>query len=91
MRFFVSRFYKDKKGSPALEFALIAPLFFAAVFGAMELGRGMYERNRFSAAAAIATRTLAMDSEATTSGNENGDHGEAGQLQRRGSRHYDWR
>lgn len=60
----INRFKGDRNGSPALEFALIAPLFFAAVFGAMELGRGLYERNRFNAAAAIATRTIALDPDA---------------------------
>lgn len=61
------RFHHDRKGSPALEFALVAPLFFAAVFGTFELGRGLYERNRFSAAAAIATRAVALNPNSTES------------------------
>lgn len=61
----IKKFGADRGGSPALEFALIAPLFFAAVFGTFELGRGLYERSRFSAAAAIATRAIVLDSDAT--------------------------
>lgn len=63
----IKKFGADRGGSPALEFALIAPLFFAAVFGTFELGRGLYERSRFEAAAAIATRTLSLDPDATES------------------------
>lgn len=55
------KFLGDRRGSPALEFALVAPLFFAGVFGAMELGRGLYERNQFAAAASFATREIAKD------------------------------
>lgn len=61
----IRKFGGDRRGSPALEFALVAPLLFAAVFGTFELGRGLYERNRFAAAAAIATRTLVLDPAAT--------------------------
>jgi len=58
-------FRGDRSGSPALEFALTAPLLFAIVFGAMELGRGLYENNRFNAAAALATRTVALNADAS--------------------------
>lgn len=58
-------FRTDTGGSPALEFALIAPLLFSGVFGSIELGRALYERNQFSAAAAIATREIAKDSTKT--------------------------
>lgn len=57
----------DTKGSPALEFALIAPLFFVAIFATFELGRTLYERNQLAAAAAVAMRAVAMDNDATDS------------------------
>lgn len=60
-------FCNDRRGSPALEFAIIAPLFFAAVFGTFEVGRALYEKNRITAAAAIAARALIVDSAATNS------------------------
>ena len=61
------RFSADKSGSPALEFAIIAPLFFAAVFGTFEVGRALHEKNRITSAAAIAARALIVDSSATNS------------------------
>jgi len=60
-----SAFAHDRNGSPAIECALIAPLFFAGVFGTFELGRGLYERNQFAAAAALATRQVALNPEVT--------------------------
>ena len=65
IRSWLEELRKDTQGSPALEFALIAPLFFAAVFGTFEIGRALYERNRISSAAAIAMRTVALDNDAT--------------------------
>lgn len=65
------RIWRDRRGSPALEFALIAPLFFAAVFGTFELGRALYERNRVSSAAAIAMRTISLDRTASDTTIEN--------------------
>lgn len=55
------RFPGDRRGTPALEFALISPLLFAGVFGAVEMGRALWERNQFAAAASLATRELAND------------------------------
>lgn len=63
----VKNLWRDRRGSPALEFALIAPLFFGAVFGTFELGRALYERNRVSSAAAIAMRTISLDRTASDS------------------------
>lgn len=57
----IRHFGAHKGGSPALEFAFIAPLFFAILFGTFELGRGLHERSRLGAAAAIATRTISLD------------------------------
>lgn len=56
---------RDKNGSPALEFALVAPLFFGAVFSTFELGRALFERNRLAGAAAVAMRTVALDNDAS--------------------------
>lgn len=60
-------FSVDRHGSPALEFAFIAPLFFAVLFGTFEVGRALYEHNRIAAAAAIASRTLVLDAAASDS------------------------
>ena len=67
MRIFsqLNRLKKDIKGTPALEFALIAPLFFATLFATFELGRALYERNRMAGSLAVATRTIFQDSTVT--------------------------
>lgn len=53
----------DRRGTPALEFALIAPLFFTAIMITFELGHALYERNRVAAALSLGVRaaTVAAD------------------------------
>ncbi len=51
---------RDQRGAAALEFAIIAPVLFAFMFGIFEVGRVMYERNRVAAAAAVGARAVAM-------------------------------
>lgn len=56
----------DRRGSPALEFALISPLFFATVLGTFEIGRALHERNKVAGSVAAASRVVAMNSGSTT-------------------------
>ena len=53
----------DRRGTPALEFALVAPLFFATVFATFELGRAFYNHNRVAGAVSLAARTAFVVSE----------------------------
>ncbi len=62
----ISRFHRDNSGAQAVEFAIIAPLLFATLFGAFEVGRMMYERNLLSAAAAEGSRAVALYGAADT-------------------------
>jgi hypothetical protein len=54
-------FFGNRCGSLSVEFAFVAPVLLLAVFGAVEIGRGLYEQSRFSAATAIATRVVSLD------------------------------
>lgn len=53
-------FGRDARGAAAIEFAIIAPLLFAMLFGVFEIGRLMYEQSRASAAAAAGARAAAI-------------------------------
>lgn len=53
-------FGRDARGAAAIEFAIIAPLLFAFLFGVFEVGRLMYEQSRASAAAAAGARAAAV-------------------------------
>lgn len=53
-------FFKDRRGAAALEFAIVAPVLFAMLFGVFEIGRLMYEQSRASAAAAAGARAAAV-------------------------------
>ena len=53
-------FFKDRRGAAALEFAIVAPVLFAMLFGVFEIGRLMYEQSRASAAAAAGVRAAAV-------------------------------
>ena len=46
----LTRLRRGEKGASAVEFALIAPLFFAIMFGALDLGATMFRQVRLSAA-----------------------------------------
>jgi Flp pilus assembly protein TadG len=53
-------FGRDARGAAAIEFAIIAPLLFAMLFGVFEIGRLMYEQSRAAAAAAAGARAAAV-------------------------------
>jgi len=57
----VSAFYQDRQGSPAVEFAIIAPLVLATVFATFEFGRALYETNKLNAAASAGARSIAIN------------------------------
>ncbi len=59
------RFRANRSGSPALEFAFVAPLFLLVLFSIFELGRALYDKNRIAAASSVGSRTLVLDSAAT--------------------------
>lgn len=58
---FLGTFVSNRKGSPAIEFAIIAPLLFLIVLGTFEVGRALYERNEIAAAAAAGTRSIVLN------------------------------
>ncbi len=53
-------FARDKSGAQAVEFAIIAPVLFASMFGVFEVGRVMYEQNRVAGAAAVGVRAVTL-------------------------------
>jgi len=55
------RFLSCEVGTPALEFAIIAPLFFATVMITFDLGRALYAYNKVSAAVSLGARTITID------------------------------
>ncbi len=54
--------FGNKCGSSAVEFALISPVAFAMLFGAMEFGYEMYMNNILQGALAKATRKITLES-----------------------------
>ncbi len=59
-------FVRNKSGAQAVEFAIIAPLLFAFIFGIFEIGRLMYEQNRIAGAAAAGARAVSLYGAADT-------------------------
>jgi Flp pilus assembly protein TadG len=57
---FVKRFANNKSGAQAVEFAIIAPVLFAFIFGVFEIGRLTFEQNRVAAAAAAGARAVTL-------------------------------
>lgn len=53
-------FARDKSGAQAVEFAIIAPVLFAFIFGIFEIGRLTYEQSRVAAAAAAGARAVSL-------------------------------
>ncbi|WP_290496101.1 TadE/TadG family type IV pilus assembly protein [Hyphomonas sp. UBA4494] len=45
-------------GATAVEFAMVAPLIFAAIFGTFEAGLALYERNRLQGACSAGAREI---------------------------------
>jgi len=58
--FSLRAFARDLSGAQAVEFAIIAPVLFAFMFGIFEVGRLTYEKNRVAAAAAAGARAVAL-------------------------------
>jgi Flp pilus assembly protein TadG len=56
----VRNFARNKSGAQAVEFAIIAPVLFAFMFGIFEVGRLMFEQSRVAAAAAAGARAVAI-------------------------------
>lgn len=56
----------DRSGAQAVEFAIIAPVLFAFLFGVFEIGRLMYEESRVAAAAAAGARAVTLYGAADT-------------------------
>ncbi len=56
----ITAFARDRRGAQAVEFAIIAPVLFAFIFGVFEIGRLMYEQNRVAAAAAAGARAVTL-------------------------------
>lgn len=61
MRRPATTFLNNRLGAAALEFALVAPLLFAAVLGAFETGRVIYQQNHLSAAVAAGARSVTLN------------------------------
>lgn len=57
---FIRAFSRDRSGAQAVEFAIIAPVLFAFIFGIFEVGRLTYEQNRVAAAAAAGARAVSL-------------------------------
>lgn len=53
---------RDRRGSTALEFALVAPVLFIFIFGALELGLIWWTRNALQVTAALTARCVALGS-----------------------------
>ena len=53
-------FDKDRRGAAAIEFAIVAPVLFAMLFGVFEIGRLMYEQSKAAAAASAGARAAAI-------------------------------
>lgn len=53
-------FARDRSGAQAVEFAIIAPVLFAFIFGIFEIGRLTYEQSRVAAAAAAGARAVSL-------------------------------
>lgn len=56
----IRAFGRDRNGAQAVEFAIIAPILFAFIFGTFEIGRLMYEQNRVAGAAAAGARAVTL-------------------------------
>ena len=53
-------FKNENSGAQAVEFAIIAPVLFAFIFGIFEVGRLTYEQNRVASAAAAGARAVSI-------------------------------
>lgn len=63
---FIKKFSRNISGAQAVEFAIIAPVLFAFIFGVFEVGRLTYEKNRVAAAASAGARAVSLYGAADT-------------------------
>jgi Flp pilus assembly protein TadG len=63
----IKRFFKNNKGSSAVEFALILPAFFSFIFGCIEFGMIMWGRLSLEYATSKAARYAYVNSSTTSS------------------------
>lgn len=56
----MNRFWRDARGTTAVEFALVVPLFIAMLMGALALGMGVWNRNILQQVAMDAARCMAL-------------------------------
>lgn len=61
------RFIRDRRGTTALEFAVIAPTFVMLTFGVMEIGRGLQTYNEMASVASAVSRTAMLNASAANS------------------------
>ncbi|MEN3350937.1 MAG: hypothetical protein V7632_4572 [Bradyrhizobium sp.] len=62
-------FWGDRRGASALEFGLIAPLFFAFVFGIVEIGLLLWTQAGMQHGAALAARCATVNATLCPTGN----------------------
>lgn len=66
MRRFVKRsFVRDNSGTSAVEFAIMAPVFFGLMFWFMDIAFSLYVRNTFTHAVNTAARDVYLDPDRT--------------------------
>lgn len=56
----IRAFSGERSGAQVIEFAIIAPVLLAFLFGIFEIGRLAYEQNRIASAAAAGARAVAV-------------------------------
>lgn len=61
IRRFFARFRRSRRGTTAVEFALVAPAFFAILFGVEEVGRLCWTRMTLQHAVELAARCAAVN------------------------------
>lgn len=66
LRVLLAGFSRDRSGAQAVEFAIIAPVLFAFMFGVFEIGRLTFEQNRVAGAAAAGARAVSLYGAADT-------------------------
>ena len=65
-RRFLLELMRDERGSPLVEFSVMAPLFFLVMFGILEWGNIFYVQNNMLIAARQAARSWAVDGPPTS-------------------------
>jgi len=61
------RLWRDRRGGAAIEFAIVAPVLFTILFGALDMGRMFYVEQGLLNATQLAARYYALNSSTSTS------------------------